>query len=149
MKFVQFGEDEKFLVVSSQTRGALVVRFEFERLSLNGIVDAEPDAANEFVYAVSKFDASLLMFSRTERYDMVGSAVKSCPNKRCLNFLKVLYKEGDSESSHQGDVQGLRGAQHVSMKNGQLLVGGNVPRHELLCGRYPPCLLYTSDAADE
>ena len=138
IKFVQFGEDEKFLVVSSQTRGALVVRFEFERLSLNGIVDAEPDAANEFVYAVSKFDASLLMFSRTERYDMVGSAVKSCPNKRCLNFLKVLYKEGDSESSHQGDVQGLRGAQHVSMKNGQLFVGGNVPRHELLCGRYPP-----------
>jgi len=137
LKFVEFDND-RFLVISSQTRGSIVLRFEFEKLSLNGIVDAEPDRKDEFVYAACKFDASLLVFARSERYDSLGNAVKSCQGRRCIKFLKTLHKEQTSGDVILGDMRGLRGAQRVSIVDGQLIVQGNVQRHQLLCGPYPP-----------
>jgi len=135
LKFVEFDND-KFLVISSGFRGAVVLRFEFEELSLNGIVDAEPDATDKFVYVASKIDATLLAFSRTQRYDHVGNAVKSCTGGRCLNFVKILHKE--EVGSDNENVQGLRGAARISIIGQQVIVSGKMYRQEMLCGPYPP-----------
>jgi len=137
LRFVEFGND-KFLLVSSGSRGAVVLRFEFEELSLVGIVDAEPDSADKFVYVAGRIDATLSAFSRSERYDKVGNSVRSCVDKRCLNFVKILHKEDVGGEGFLGDVQGLQGAQRVSVIGHQVIVYGNMNRQELLCGPYPP-----------
>jgi len=133
--------EHKFLVVCSNTKGALAYRWEFSRVEgLRGGVDLVANTEDSKVYSVSAIDASINQFSRTYLFDKLGQVLSTCWDT-CLRFVNSFSEKSASMSPVQEQlVLGLRGARTVELihSSGQLVVHGGLPRDELMCGHFPP-----------
>ncbi|KAJ1493708.1 hypothetical protein T484DRAFT_1767746, partial [Baffinella frigidus] len=119
-----------FLLVCSLTRGLVLYPWHFETVTgLKGVVAAAFGSDGTHAYAASRIDKALVPFRVARGDDRVGGAVRSCATGACLSYMA---------RNVDGAAHGLAAAHTIRVSNGAIGVNGILPRHQLLCGPYPP-----------